>query len=213
MAAICIGLQIFASPSGLRPDEPNSSAADLPSVEQTNAQQKDNSKVQFDMHFGLNGTIGKNKDMKKVGGSVGLDYVLGLRMLHKHLFLGPGASVDWYFYNDQNDYGKTKTYYMYIPIYMNARIYAFGDKKKSTDIFLDTDIGGYIAIKPETTFKPVKGKEEKLTGKTSGGLYFHIGAGLQISRVVLGAGYELKKLKDADNANHGAYFKIGVCIQ
>lgn len=180
---------------------------------QSNALSQKDSKVKFDMYFGLNGNVGKSKGMDKAGGSIGLDYILGMRVFNKHLFIGPGASVDWYFYNDQNDYGKTKTNYMYIPIYLNARVYALGAKKEKVDFFLDTDIGGYIAIKPETTFKPKKGSEQKIEGKTTGGIYFHIGAGLQVSSVYLGAGYELKKLKNADNANHGAYFKIGVCIQ
>ncbi len=162
--------------------------------------------VKFGMYYGATGAVGKGKGMDKVGGAVGPELVIGARLWDKHIFLGPGVGVNWYFYNAENSYGKTETRFVYMPIFANARAFVFGDKKKN-DIYLDMDLGGFVAFKPTTTFIPKGGKSSTITGDTGGGLFFHIGAGVKLSMVNIGAGYELRKAKDADGVS-SAYFKL-----
>ena len=177
-----------------------------PVAAQTEPRVRKASSVRFGMYDELQGTVGKSKDMDNAGGSIGLDMIMGARMLKQHFFLGAGAGVNWYFYNAENSYAKISSKYMYVPIFANARVFLFGDKKN--DVYLDTDLGGFIAIKPETEMKVKGGKTQSYTGETGGGLFFHIGAGVKISSVVIGVGYELRKAKDADGLS-SAYFKVG----
>ncbi len=174
------------------------------------AEQLQKSKARFAMFLEANGAITKAKGQDKIGGAAGLDLSMGVKFANQHLYLGPAAGVDWFFYNNEDKNYKTEVRYTYMPIFLDAKIYFLGDKSKKVDACLDLDLGGYVAFKPTTTLTPkTKGaKVQTIEGKTAGGLLFRAGLGLKISVVHIGVGYEMKKAKDTDPL-HGVYFKLG----
>lgn len=130
-----------------------------------------------------------------------IDAIFGVR-LRKFAFVGAGISFQTSFTNIP--IYAVQEIDMLLPLFANAKLYY--PTKLNINPYLDVNIGGYIGLPSRATANGIV-----IQDKLPDGLYFRVGAGLEIKRFNIGVGYQLCKPKSFD-PSHIGYVKLGIRV-